>query len=620
MEITIRTDNDTITTQAEPEIRLLDVLRRFPIGFPAPCGGHGNCGGCRVAVRGAGEMLACRTTVADVLAILGDVPEIRLELPETTAAKILTDAAGWSVSLDPLVSRTEVDLPPPSLADQRPDAERFSQTTDWGLSLDAMRKLPRRMRSQGGRLSCIIRHDSNEALDLVSADATGPYGVALDIGTTTLAAYLFHLGTGKPLGHRAMRNPQSAFGADVISRIGAATASRRDQTVMKERICSAVRELTSALAADAIRGGEDVQLDEVHLYVAAGNTTMMHLLADIDPDAIARAPFIPVFTSPWILPAERIGLTDNPGSLCVLLPSVAAYVGADIVCGILACGMEDDNGKCRMLIDIGTNGEIALATGGRLIACSTAAGPAFEGANISHGMSAVTGAIDHVFLQDGDLRYTWIGSGADIVGDRRSEGPKGLCGSAILDTVRVLLETGTLSFAGRLLVGGGALPPGRVVDNAGQPALVIEEGRPDPPRHRILLRQEDIREIQNAKAAIAAGIGTLLSAAGLRPEQVDEVYLAGGFGNYLDPDSAIAIGLLPREFAGRIRAAGNTAGIGASMCLLSREAYRKAGRIATGTEYIELSSHPEFSDRYIDEMVFPEPDDPADAAPKGSDT
>ena len=228
-------------------------------------------------------------------------------------------------------------------------------------------------------------------------------------------------------------------------------------------------------------------------------------------------------------------------------------------------------------------------------------------------MSAVTGAIDHVFVKDGDLAYTWIGnaagpaiSGGVAAADR---GPAGLCGSAILDTVRVLLEQKLITFTGRL----DNTRPGplgkRVIDHDGQQAFVIEDGSGNPVRKTILFRQEDIREVQNAKAAIAAGIGTLLASAGLQPEQIDEVYLAGGFGNYLDPESAIAIGLLPGAFAGRIRAAGNTAGIGASMCLLSQKSLSLAADVARRTEYVELSVNPGFSDRYIDEMVFPEQDE-----------
>jgi len=373
---------------------------------------------------------------------------------------------------------------------------------------------------------------------------------------------------------------------------------------MRERIGLAIQELASALAADAVRGGEDVQLDEIHLYVLAGNTTMMHLLVDVAPDSIAKAPFIPVFTDTYILSADRFGLAVRPGALCVLLPSVSAYVGADIVAGILACGMEVENGKNRLLIDIGTNGEIALAAGGRLYACSTAAGPAFEGANIRQGMSAVAGAIDHVSVRDDDLSYTWIGQGGSF-----APSPRGLCGSAILDTVRVMIEQRLLLFSGRMVTGVPGPLGERVVDADGQPAFVVVKGDGDPPAGSVLLRQEDIREIQNAKAAIAAGIATLLSVAGLQPGEVDEIYLAGGFGNYLDPDSAIAIGLLPRAFAGRIRAAGNTSGVGASMCLLSTQALERAEEIARRTEYIELSADPGFSDRYIDEMVFPDLDD-----------
>ncbi|HEY5465967.1 MAG TPA: ASKHA domain-containing protein, partial [Clostridia bacterium] len=229
----------------------------------------------------------------------------------------------------------------------------------------------------------------------------------------------------------------------------------------------------------------------------------------------------------------------------------------------------------------------------------------FEGANIRCGMPAVSGAIDHVFVEDGVLAYTWISSSTG-----RAAGPVGLCGSAILDTVRVLLETGLLSYTGRL-DGSSADPVGqRMTMVDGKPAFVLEDGSVHTVPRPILLRQEDIREVQGAKAAIAAGIETLLSVAGLEPGQIDEVFLAGGFGNYLDPDSAIAIGLLPGAFAGRIRAAGNTAGIGAAMCLLSMNAFDQAADVARRTEYIELSADPGFADRYVDAMIFPgEPGD-----------
>ncbi|HEY5466868.1 MAG TPA: 2Fe-2S iron-sulfur cluster-binding protein, partial [Clostridia bacterium] len=368
MDMIINANGETIRTQAEREIRLLDVIRRFDIPFPAPCGGHGNCGGCLVSIRGAGQVLACRTSVGDVLRMTGGQQEIILDLPDAATAKILTDARGVSLAIDPMIVREDIVLPMPTLADQRPDAERFQDVTGHMLSFETLRKLPRRMREDRGRISCVVRRDTGEVVDLIGKSSTGPYGIALDIGTTTLVAYLYHLGTGQLLGHRAMTNPQGVFGADVISRIGAASGSRRDQSTMKERICTAIRELASALAADAIRRGEDVQIDEIKLYMAAGNTTMLHLLADIDPDAIARAPFIPAFTSGIVLPAMTLGLTPAGGALCALLPSVSAYVGADVVCGILACGMNMDNGKNRLLIDIGTNGEIALAAGNRLIA------------------------------------------------------------------------------------------------------------------------------------------------------------------------------------------------------------------------------------------------------------
>jgi uncharacterized 2Fe-2S/4Fe-4S cluster protein (DUF4445 family) len=332
---------------------------------------------------------------------------------------------------------------------------------------------------------------------------------------------------------------------------------------------------------------------DLHTMAVAGNTTMMHLFAGVPPAAIAASPFPAAFSALRSAGARELGLDLSPSCRVFLLPGVSGYVGADIVSGIAALGMAERD-ETALLLDIGTNGEIALGGSAGLLCCATAAGPAFEGAGISMGMGGVEGAIDSVWLDGEKLGFTTIG-GAPA---------RGLCGSGVLDALAAFLEAGLIDDTGRVIEAeeAAALPAGlsalRSESETGV-RLAVGSG--------VYLSQADVRQLQLAKAAIAAGIDVLLSRAGKTVAQVDRVFLAGGFGSYLDLRSAIRIGLLPRELEDRVLVAGNTSGAGAVGACLSRARLEACETVRSRCTYVELSSQPDFNEAYVERMFFPEP-------------
>jgi uncharacterized 2Fe-2S/4Fe-4S cluster protein (DUF4445 family) len=346
-----------------------------------------------------------------------------------------------------------------------------------------------------------------------------------------------------------------------------------------------------------------VTRDQVYLVSVVGNTTMHHLFLGISPKYLALAPYVPVIAGPLTATPQEAGIAINAAGRVCVLPNIAGFVGADTVGVILATDL-DWSGNVKLAIDIGTNGEIVLGSRDRMVACSAAAGPAFEGSQISCGMRGTIGAIDHVQFGDG-IGYSVVGGGK----------PQGICGSGLLDAVAGMLTRGIIDHRGKLLPSGllgvqAAPYQNRIVSHEGANALVLvdesetEHGRP------ILITQKDIREVQLAKGAIAAGIQALLEQLGASLEEIGEVLLAGAFGNYLDPHSACAIGLIPQELEGKIRPVGNAAGSGAKMALLSRSEYRRAGLIAGMVDYVELSAYKNFTNIFAGSMYFPAPPKP----------
>jgi uncharacterized 2Fe-2S/4Fe-4S cluster protein (DUF4445 family) len=404
------------------------------------------------------------------------------------------------------------------------------------------------------------------------------YGIAVDIGTTTVAAYLYDLNSCKRISHSCANNPQRAFGADVISRIEKSMAGNTEQ------LAQAIIECIERMAADMC-AEQHISPENVDCLVITGNTTMLYLLTKTDVKCLAYAPFQATTLLGTYADQNLISLKSMPNAKIYLPDCISAYVGADITTAILSSEMTDSD-VCSILVDIGTNGEMALQFSGKLWCCSTAAGPAFEGAGIHMGMNASKGAIDRVFVKDGAIRYTTI----DHVP------ASGICGSGIVDAAAVLLSAGIIDETGRIEEKGHSYESCICeVDHA--PAFRFENSE-------VVITQKDIREIQLAKSAICAGLQTLLNEAQLDPSAVQTFYIAGGFGSFIDIGSAVTIGLFPKVLKSKAVVLGNAAGMGACMILLSDEMLKKSTRIAQKAENIELSTSQYFMDTYIDGMMF----------------
>lgn len=386
----------------------------------------------------------------------------------------------------------------------------------------------------------------------VTPDGIHDYVLAFDIGTTTVVAYLLNGHTGGILAQSSCMNPQSQFGADVISRIQHALDGGGEE--LSSCIRQALRELTGRVCSRA-----GIAEDQIGTAAIVGNTAMHHLLLGIHPQSLVTPPYMCAVAHSMEKGGARI------------LPNIAGFVGGDTV-GCMVCAGFDTLEDLTLLIDIGTNGEMVLGNRHRRIACSTAAGPAFEGAKISCGMRGADGAVDHVWLENGEVKYHVIG-GKD---------PVGLCGSGLLDLVAVLLKTGDLDESGYLEDKAYTL-----CDN-------------------VTLTQKDVREVQLAKAAIRAGIELMAERMEVQIEDIRQVYLAGAFGNYMDAASACAIGMIPPVLLDKIRPIGNAAGEGAKLCALSRAEFRRSQQLADETEFLELASLPQFQDSYVDALDFSE--------------
>lgn len=425
-------------------------------------------------------------------------------------------------------------------------------------------------------------------------DGQTRYGAAFDIGTTTVVGMLWDLKQIKLIDVIALTNPQSTYGADVISRI---TYSMIDADHLK-LLTDKIRECLNKIITEfTLRHPFDPQ--DIKRAVVVGNTTMSHLFLGMDPSSLARAPFEPAFFGPVEMTAAELGLLMDASAGVHLLPNIAGHVGSDIVGVLLASEIKNLSGV-RLAIDIGTNGEIILAHNGRVLVCSTAAGPAFEGARIYQGMRAASGSIESVRIEDGEVTVKVIDHAEPI----------GICGSGLLDAVAQMLDAGLINYKGNILTPEQAeadgLKPGlaerlRKGENGNEFVLVWKEQGED-----MIITQKDIREVQLAKGAVYAGIIVLMQCLGVKISQIEELMLAGAFGSYINKRSILRIGMVPGISEDRITHIGNAAGVGACMALLSEEERQQAELQAKEAEHIELALHPDFEREYINAMYFPQ--------------
>ncbi|MCE5239806.1 ASKHA domain-containing protein [bacterium] len=590
---------------------LLNAAVAAGVPLAAPCGGHGRCGKCRVQIQQGhclppdrhernilsadelktGWRLACMARVRSDI-VVSVAPEQRLVI-----AKPLEDELLEGVTPEPAVRQVTVSLPEPSLQDQRADFVRLRDGLAPAVSLDnaaltALRDLPGELREGQFTVSATLLDDRLVGVATLD-EAQHPLGVAVDIGTTTVVAYLVDLLTGEHLGSGTAHNPQAQHGADVISRTDYAANQPGGLSRLQSEAVGVVNQVVSQALAAA--GGH---ADQVIEMTVVGNTCMHHLFLGLDPWHIAQAPYIPVASDAITVTPGSLGLKMNAQGRVVCLPVIAGYVGADTV-GVITATRMMDSDRPVLAVDIGTNGEVALWSGERLVCASCAAGPAFEGAQIEHGMRAAPGAISAVDLHDGDLQITTID-------DQR---PLGLCGSGLFDAMAVCLEAGLVDAMGRMVA------PDREQDLA--PALAARlqgEGNTrrillasdgDAEAHAgVYFTQKDVRELQLAKGAVRAAVELLLRECGLKVEDLSAVLLAGAFGNYLRPQSALRMGLLPPMSPTLIRGVGNAAGAGAMLALLSLPWRRRAEEIARRAEHLELAQRPDFQQMFMETMLF----------------
>ncbi len=404
----------------------------------------------------------------------------------------------------------------------------------------------------------------------------GDYGFAVDIGTTTVAVYLYNLKTGKCLKRNTFMNPQSSFGADVISRIEKAVGG------MQDALAATIRDAIE----DAFKSMMDAEQIKVNTAVITGNTAMLYLFTKEDTTPLTAAPF----EIKNYLGTTVIGLFKRFPDMKVYLPkTAAAFVGSDIICSMLACEMNDTK-QTVLMVDIGTNGEMGLIHDGKLSVCATAAGPAFEGAGITFGMAAGDGAIDSVTAADGIISCTTIGNQKAV----------GICGTGLIDAAAMLLNTGLIDETGCIDEENEEYA-NCLTEYDNSPAIKLADN--------ILITQQDIRQLQLAKAAICGGIDTLLETAEIDPEDVDIFYIAGGFGRYISTVSAATIGLFPKALTKKAKAVGNAAGVGASMLLLSKPLIAESIKLAEEANVVDLSTSPIFMEQYIMRMHFGDDDE-----------
>lgn len=594
----------------EPGLTIAEAAQRAHLYLSLPCGGKGICGNCRVQVvsgdLGAPTPAEVRLLSPDELAdgvrlacqaiLTGPAVIEAQHLPQVAGQKDLRGLQLREVPLDPNVKRYALRLERPSLEDQRSDFRRLSDAMSARcLELtalpDALRALPEALREGDYQVSATVV--GCRLAEVLPSPVTTPcLGVALDIGTSTVVAYLVDLETGEPLSTAADHNPQIRHGADVISRIEFANNDPEGLATLREEITATINELCHA-AAD--KAGADPRC--IYEATVVGNTCMHHLFLGLDPRHLAEAPYVPVTSEPVTARPSELGLDIHPRGSVHCFPCVAGFIGADTV-GVIVAEQMTRRPHPVLAVDIGTNGEVALWSGEKLFVASCAAGPAFEGAHIERGMRAAPGAIDRVVLSDGDLSVTTIG-GAEAVG---------ICGSGLFDAMAAALESGAVQPTGRLVTeeGAASLAPAlraRLLGEGNDRRLLLA-GENHNSRGGVYLSQKDIREIQLAKGAVRATVEMMLEYAGLTIDDLGELLLAGAFGNYLQPASALRIGLLPPMPLDLIRGVGNAAGAGAVLALLSRQERDYAAQVAREAHHLELFREREFQSRFAETMIF----------------
>ncbi|KUO75697.1 MAG: hypothetical protein APF77_04170 [Clostridia bacterium BRH_c25] len=582
---------------------ILEVFNQEGRAIYAPCGGKGTCGKCKVKVSGKinplsdeesklltsqeisnGIRLACKTHAE------GDIEVQLIEDKLTNGAKGKL-GSGIQYAADPLICRKTEKLTAPTLDSGETVIDMLRGVLGAvKLDLNIIREISQKIDyTEEG--SFVVW--DNKIIDMAFGKTDNQlYGIAVDIGTTTVVCYLMDLRQGRQVGVSSMQNPQVGYGADVISRIQYTIENPEGLEILRTRIIRGIDLLIREVCEKTA-----VHKQDIYMGVFVGNTTMAHLFWGFDCSSLSRLPFNAVTQDMIVENSQNIGISNmNKNGRVIFLPGIAGFVGADTVGAMIAAELVnyDEN---SLLVDLGTNGEIVLSTSRGRYACSTAAGPAFEGARIKYGMQAFPGAIDHGAVEE-DLEYTTIGD----------QPPRGICGSGLIDIVSGLLEAGVISEDGKIAEPEelkSSKLAGRIMKSGRTKEILIVDESLENNQSRITLTQKDIRELQLAKGAIRAGIDILLKVSGLTVDNVDRLLLAGAFGNFVNRESALKIGLFPDFHPDKIIPLGNAAGEGAKKALCSRAVLKEiALHYAQTTKHIEISSHPDFEKAFMEGMYF----------------
>ena len=592
---------DEMAVSVERGTKVLDAAVKAGVDLNSSCGGKGTCKKCKVIVEGPtetdskskidqemmdkGYRLACQTYVAgDIMVFVPEEARLRQHQIMEGHGEHRLEA------LSPLTLALTVELSPPDLVDNLADLERLGRYLDpeegrLAMPLEVLRELPTALRSFGWKLP-LIRECADLGGGIVAIGQTEGcnYGVAVDIGTTTVVLSLIDLVTGKTVATASEYNRQSKAGDDVISRI-----AHSEECGLKELQDLVIQTINHLLLESRAGAGKLVGQSEITAMSVAGNTTMMHLFLGLDPRHIRYEPYIPVTNIPPIVKAKELDLGINPNSPVYCVPGRASFVGGDITADVVFSGMRERN-ELALLIDVGTNGEVALGNGEFLVSCSTSAGPAFEGGEVASGMRAMVGAIERISISEG------LEVSTQVIGDRPA---LGICGSGLIDLVAQLFLRGVIDKKGRI----GDLRSKRIQTTDEGKRFMIQERRAKG--KEIAISDADLANIIRTKAAVYAGCSVLLRSLDKSFSELERVYIAGGFGNYIDVENAILIGLLPDLPRERFQFIGNAALGGAVQALLSEEKRKEARQVYEDMTYIELTNSPMFFDEFSSASFLP---------------
>lgn len=609
---------DNVVVEVEAQSTLLQAANKAGLPLKATCGGKGTCGKCLVQVlkgeyllkddtllRKTGKLPACQTQVLSDIEV--QIPQdsrlekhkVLLNNENILSEKELDILAGYSFS--PLVRRLYITLPEPTLVENTTDLTRLmvelkKQVTcsDVKISLPVLRKLAHALREGNWTVSVDIAQieGCGEIIDILPGKSTDPLlGLAVDIGTTTVVVFLIDLLSGKVIDKSGTYNKQAKYGDDVISRMVYADEEATGLSELQQAVLDTINELTTEL----LKNNPEVRAQQVKTVVCAGNTTMSQLLLALDPKYIRLEPYIPTASQFPAVKVKDLNLPLYEEGWVANIPSVASYVGGDIVAGALATGID----KCEELtlfIDIGTNGEMVLGNKEWLVSCACSAGPAFEGGGITFGMRAMKGAIERITVSsDFQVQYRAIGN----------EPPIGVCGSGLIDCLSELHSSGVIDRTGKFQMD---VASDRIRTGDDGPEFVLVWKEESGIDKDIVITESDIKNLLRAKGAIFAGIRSMLELVALDMTSIDKVLIAGGFGNYLNLDDAIRIGLLPDLDRRKYQFVGNTSLKGAQAVLLSTEAYKHSLEIGKKMTYLELSVGNTFMEEFVSATFIPHTD------------